>query len=332
MNRDAYQSRLRELLLRKLPESRTDELVREFASHLSMSTQAKSAAGLAETEAERQAVAELGSVEVLVEDLIRRESGIDTKSVWKIASWSIVSFAVYGLGSWVYALRIQPYDPLPTELMGYAVLLIFGTAVWRSRRWLLLPMAVAAVICPIMVTFMLLMQPMRVWAGESRQATLDGFDRQIARQRDDLRKGEAALRGNLAAVREGTQYRIPTETETISSLRLPFLPFSIPLPSTPQYTWLTSDSKTRAETAWKKDGSGYVAHLREELAQATETRDRIASGNDRATLADVSKHSLGFIAVGAVSVIAVFAVINGSILWLASRRRRKRMEAPMTTT
>ncbi|MCB8932694.1 MAG: hypothetical protein M9921_10275 [Fimbriimonadaceae bacterium] len=135
---EAYLAELDRRLARRVAEPRRGELIAELRSHLHLHAN--------DTGSESEALQPLGPVELVAEDLIRSESGLDVRSPWRLAALPLVllvlSSTIPLFMAWVLHFESLPYT---TVQIGseYVILAAFAWCVWRSRRWLLLPVIVA---------------------------------------------------------------------------------------------------------------------------------------------------------------------------------------------
>jgi hypothetical protein len=325
--RERYLEEVDSRLSKHVPQDRRQEILSELRSHLHLSFKDLMLDGSRSAEeAEAEAVRSLGDPRDVADDLRRREAGHDTESVWKLAKlpvaallvgWAFlfVMFGVNEFGTWTPRLN-EVY-----EWVQMLVLPALVFAVWRTRRWLIKPIAwtIAATFVlgiAIFIPIGRLQEPRaQQWAAQ-QTATID---RELAAYR-------AAAAGDLSAVREGDAYKIPSppmEAPVMSVVRLPYLPveFTLPESSRPWVTLGVSSSERHARQEWELHGQKVIAAKEEERAAILQTSPGL-SVRTLALMAGTSLYRIAFLAALNWLVLAVAG-------WTRTlRRRRHRLYAP----
>ncbi|MEZ0324488.1 MAG: hypothetical protein ACAH95_01160, partial [Fimbriimonas sp.] len=277
------------------------EILRELRSHLWMSRQgAIVELELPTEEADRAAVGSLGSLELLAEDLIRRESGEETKSQWKLALVPGVLLLIAHASPFV-SLLSRAYLPSAIVLCEWLTLIAFVAAVVRSRRWLIAPMAAWLLAATLLLgigatTFM-----NRVQGNAGVSELRERYTRAIA--------GDSA-----SLPREGGAYLAPVTRQVSYSSRLMFMPTTYV--SAPEDRLVEAPMGTLAEAkaAWAKNGPAYLRQI-DEGFHGLPTNARPV---ERAAFAIPR-------VVAAFSYeMCVFTTVNALGLLLVNRRRRRR--------
>lgn len=274
---EAYLSELDRRLTRRVPEPRRSELIAELRSHLHL--QAKDVG-------EEAALVAMGPIALLAGDLIRSESGVDVKSVWKLAAVPLIWFLLYllvplapllGLGNQRLFVLYDWY--VPFSQVGLAV---FAWAVWRSKRWLAVPLGALFalfIVSGIAVEASRVNQPTqaeiiakKVLAGDLSTARVDGGARGYLAPR--MRDPKLSTEFDIYGVR----------------IRVPGGPHLAPVAS--------ADA---ALQLWREDGEAYLQHNSRREAMSRRVRGS-------AVLLPLN--------------VAIFAVINGLVLLVDRWRRR----------
>lgn len=279
---EAYLSELDRRLVRRVPEPRRSELVAELRSHLHL--QAKDTDELG-------ALTVMGPVRLVAEDLIRSESGVDTRSVWKLAAVPLVWFLLYllmplvapflGLGN--QSLFAVYEFSVPFSQVGIAV---FGLAVWRSKRWLVVPMGA--------LFALFIVSSIGVIASRVNQPTPAEI------------MGQKVLAGDLTAAKVdggARGYLAPRMHDPTMMTEFNIYGVRIRLPGDPHLAPVVSAE--RALQLWREDGEAYLRYNSRSGAMARRVMES-------AVLLPLN--------------VAIFAAINGLVL-LADAGRRRRIVA-----
>jgi len=274
---ETYLAELDRRLAIRVPEKRRSELIAELRSHLHL--RAKDAG-----EDEAQTLEALGPLALVAEDLIRSESGVDVRSPWRLAALPLGLLVLHWAIPWVLmAFAHRWYDVQVT--LEVVVLVAFAWAVWRSKRWLALPIAA-----------MLLLVNAYGFVSTDWQAPFWSAGEQLTMARRVLTGDIEAARANGSDV----GYLAPSVGEQRIALNLPFtFGNSVNIATWPMLAPVPS--RHEAQQRWESDGAAYLA--------ATEG----VNWGQRATLVHLA--FLGW-------QIGVFALLNALILRLDARRRR----------
>ena len=266
---------------------------------------------LSEEEADKTAVGSMGNGTLMAEDLIRRESGQETRSPWKLTIISGTFLVLAHLTPWL--MFVMPYrvlgifDPLFFDKLVEAfVLLVFGLACYRARKWLIGPMA-AWVLGAFLVTWLFGWMVAVAPRNADKAKALAQLDRSMP-------KYERAMAGDLRDFKVPNGFNAPKVGEVDSRMIVPFLP--VPLASASQQGIWEQFVPTAGEAGalWAKNGPAYVKNLRTDITGSE------ASGTFLATLA----RAVPMVAGTFSYEISVIGITNALALMLVNRRRRRK--------
>ncbi|MEZ0324487.1 MAG: hypothetical protein ACAH95_01155 [Fimbriimonas sp.] len=313
-------------LAKHVAPDRSAEIVRELQSHLWMSRQgAIEELHMLPEEADATSLRLMGSPQLLVEDLIRRESGVESKPAWKLAIVPIVFLVISQAAPWWFSFTGDFERYWIAELLYYPVLLSFCWVVWRSRRWLIAPMAVTLVACTLAIGATMVMAPVSLFYGKSSREALAGYDRELKEGATAKLQAERCIRGDLGAIRQGGQFIAPELAPTSGALHLPYLPFSIPTSSEPRwYGQRQYKSLEEAQARWKLYGASYLRQIAQERQMVL---DNIAAVRNDSFLSRVKTVRFENLALNLSYHLVMLTAANAGVLGLLKRRRRKKANA-----
>lgn len=338
---DAYLNEVQKILSRHLPEQARAEKLAELRSHLHLACKdARKQAG-SDDDAAREAIRQMGSARVVAEDLIRQYKGFDTKSEWVLAEKPLALAVAISAGFYIYpwfpGINAMEWRIQTMRWSGLLLLGVFGWSVWRSRRWLVRPLAIFTVAWAVLGSLYASTQGIRI-PGE----TLLGFSfaenrpirKQMAEQVKSLDYRLARGERVLASIRAGNHLTAEQLTLGVPSsnvlIETAYVPGSIYSPSRTRATayYLTSQAYgLPAEELWKREGDATIAYLRkqrDELRAALSSTDRL----QQRVLPSA------FTCLGVALHIAFLAAFNWLLLHLSDRRRQAitRRDAKQATT
>jgi hypothetical protein len=203
---------------------------------------------------------------------------------------------------------LSPFIPLAHSLH-YVTLAALATCAWRSRRWLIGPMA-AGLLASILVSFATgyFLQINTPSVPEfSKGDAIKGLQSNLADYR-------SALAGDLEPVRVAQGFRAPQYEKATASYQLPYMPFSIPSPGPPSLSQSIVPTAAEARQAWRLHGPRYVAGLEEMLRAYTTGPNLVEMARDYAPRAAVSFSY----------EICVLTVVNAAALLILNRRRTRK--------
>ncbi len=324
---ETYLQELDQKLGKHVEPERRDEILRELRSHLWMSRQAAiQELHYSEEEAEKTAIGCVGSSALLAEDLVRRESGVESKAAWRLALLPMCIFALAQVAPWATVFQgLSDYYWI-ISWISYASLLAFVWAVWRSRRWLVAPMAAVLAFCFIATSLTFILAPQSFFFGVNKDTAMAGYKRQIEEATRDIKTGERAQKGDLAAVQTTAGFDAPRKVKNEHSFSLPFLPFAIPSGSVPWYTRSTFGTAADAEAKWKENGAGYLAQLRDQIRNDKKGQE-LLSRNGPLKFSDIN---LSPMVASFTYQLLVLGGVNAGMLALTNRRRRKKADLRLT--
>jgi hypothetical protein len=329
---ESYLEDLRGRLVRHFEAKRLDEVIAEMRSHVTYSARdAQTELGMESDEAVRSALAALGPVGTVAEDLVRQHRGGTAKSDWQVARVPIALYVLmtfilpmitltFGLYSFTsFSLLGRLHALLPTT-----VLLAFVVAVWRSRRWLVKPMLFGIVGCmAVSLTLPLIpgyneMLSRRIGVDpQSAQKRLAEIDREfklVELGAKGYLENRELFRGSLSSFDGTPLYLYPEQGENVWSVPLAFLPFNTTIRT--EKTIHLSDGAWNPKRAqnWSQFGSAY----RDERLRREQAELQVGKVDGHFPHSMVTLYVYG-------SQIGMLFLANLAVLAASNRRRRKRV-------
>ncbi len=325
---DTYLEDLGQRLSPHVSPEKRDEILMELRSHLLMSRRAAiEELELSEEEADTIALRLMGFSELLAEDLVRRESGVESKPAWRLALLPMGLFALAQIVPWVFSTRGSYELFWISDWLNYGSLLAFVWAVWRSRRWLIAPIAVVLTVCVAGVFLTMMLAPPAIWFGVSKGEALAGYRRQIVEATEQIRAGELAMKGDLSAVGTGDGFAAPELGTIQNSFSLPYLPFAIRGGDSAWYGRGTQPAAAAAQEKWKAHGAGYLAQLKEQIRNDKQGIELLSNTG----APKPGDFNLSIFVVTFAYQMLVLASVNTGVLALSNRWRRKKADLRLTT-
>lgn len=307
--------------------NRRKEVLAELRSHVTYSARdAQEELGLTLEEATKSALRAIGPVESVAEDLVRQHRGGTAKSVWRVLRvplalyvfhsviFPVIDIAMRGRLSSPSSVTGQLYVWLPTT-----ILIAFGIAVWKSRRWLIKPMAmiVAAAYFFGMIWTMTPAYRAMVNYGygnpQYQAAHLKLLDAQL--EMVNLGgNGYLTAREKFKSSEGGGLFFYPEKVPANAQYRLPFAPISVPIASAPVVRLLSGTWDPGRAENWNR----YGAEVRGDLL---ETRQTVLQGAERVLIIGGWGHILVTLGIQ----MGAFSLINLGVLAASNRRRRRRI-------
>lgn len=325
---ELYLETLRKHLGRHFEPSRLDEVIAEMRSHVTLSARdAERELGLEADEAVRSALLALGPVETVAEDLVRQHRGGTSKSVWQVARLPIALYTIpfllltlNALATGIPGVYDQPILGRIIGLMPTLALIAFAAAVWRSRRWLVMPMFAATLGCYLLGTLGWSIPGYRqvISRNEVKAVSIRSMDDRLAEVDRQLRMVEMGAKGyleNREAFRlpGSNWFYVPEPMMMAHRVPVAFLPMTVTLSS--------RMSTTLSERPWNSDlaenWTQYGAAMRDQLVE-----QRLSITNEQKPTVGIIWSVSAFI-VG--SQIAVLGLTNLAVLAASNRRRRRRV-------
>jgi hypothetical protein len=318
-----YSKDLHDRLQTKLDARRADEIVREVHSHLHESKKARMELDEPEYEAEQRALQAFGPAATLAENVVRREKGYSTRSDWRLALIPAL-LLVLSFGGMFTPNFTGSVDHLDLfRFLEFGVLASIAFVVWRSRRWIVRPLATTLAVLYVLTFAAFTFLPGQFSSfGLTPEQRIAGYQQQLAENTAKLRRGEFILAGKAKPEPTvepwGPGYFAPARGVMSNSIALPYVPF--PLGSGEQDYYHLSTAKTLAEAseAWKANGSKYLNSLKEVIAN-----DR--KGTEEAKNPELQTMAPGYLPMAIAMYawqILVFVLLNWAILGLARLRDR----------
>ena len=307
----------------KVDPDRSSEILQELQSHLRESQQAARELGLDQDAAERVAIEAMGSVDLLAEDLIRRETGLETGPAWKFAALPAILLVLAETTALFLSMRTQYLGYYwVTEWLHYAVLLTLAWALWRARRWLIGPMATALLAASLVGTLIFTFVPPDITQGQPKEAVMQAYNRESTALQAKIDTATEALAGAPPKVSNG--FEAPYAYDAESRMKLTYLPVSIRIGSNPAYLLQTYPTKQEAASIWRQQGDGYLSYLHAEAQRVKESRQTLSTGQSPVHLKPLL---IPMLAVNFSYQICIFTTLNAAALLLLSRRRTRKATA-----
>jgi hypothetical protein len=259
---DSYLSHLTSKLRRDLPKDVAHEHVREIAAHLRESIAERVSAGESEEAAAEAAIRGVGSDALVADSLVRAHSGISQLSVWRVALVPTLILFAFWFGplsansilSSAHAYIVW-IPCLPLTFIG-----TFCYACWRSRRFLMAPIAAAMGLLLLIVCVQY--QSSFFKAGLRFK---DDVDAVAAREsRTYLMRDKAAL-AQATTLAEMWKSKSPMSTPGSQLAPVSYLDKGPSTDRTPRpvhrHALVLVGSATEAKALWQKNGDLYLRML-----------------------------------------------------------------------
>jgi hypothetical protein len=334
---DTYLSRLTHRLSRRWPESKVADAVGELREHLAESRQSLLDEGLTPDSAMFEALRRLGSDRLLAENLIRADSGIEQKSIWRLAWLPVASILVFTALPNV----LDHLDPTLFELVtnmitwvSFVAVASFVWVIWRSRRVLFKPVLAAlgaSALFGLIYAVSFGITGFSATSKAMRDENLAGFDRYI----EQLEGREAAARsamngGELPKSGDGRSYDAPAVSVVANfESAVPYLPISRESSRKRIVALAPTASATTASELWKANGAEYLRGLAVEMKEQQGYRGYWQRFKPTwGVVREVGIADAAFILIGFAFLMSVNAVVLGLVrLRLAIIGRLWRPEA-----
>lgn len=329
---ESYLEDLRGRLVRHFEPKRLDEVIAEMRSHVTYSARdAQAELGMEADEAMRSALAALGPVETVAEDLVHQHRGGTTKSEWQVVK---VPLILYVISSFVLPTLFLVFGlfpvyqfTIPGKLMAYmptVVLLTFMIAIWRSRRWLVKPMVLGILGCYVAASALPLIPGYAETVSKQFGVDPNYQQKRLAQIDQELRMVELGAKGYLesrdafqapdSSARLGSQrYFFPERIANTWMVPVGLLPFHMPIPSTPIVRLNDDVWNPKHADKWTQHGAAY----REEWLW--KERSELLAGRLEGFYPG---WRMGLYIYG--SQVATLALANVAVLAASNRRRRRR--------
>ncbi|MDR3689184.1 MAG: permease prefix domain 1-containing protein [Fimbriimonas sp.] len=272
---DAYVSRLRFRLLRRLPRAVVDDHVKEIAGHLRESVADRIRSGMPEHQASTEALRSIGCDRLVADSLIRARTGIDRRTTWSLCRIAGPILLLYG----VIPLSFFYLEPVPEWLMNETnwlpslFVITFGYSCWRSRKLLIGPMAaIAALVCVAVLTEALAFGPMG-YTSMSRQArahTIAGFDRNIGQFEEEIEfaRSRSWTKGFPSCLRSGEYFLAPKPQTVVDERYISGVPIATSSSRSTQPMLMPCATRQEAEGFWKRYGATFAPIIEQSLREA----------------------------------------------------------------
>lgn len=323
---ESYLEDLRGRLVRHFEPKRLDEVIAEMRSHVTYSARdAQRELDLEPDEAVRGALVALGPVEAVAEDLVRQHRGGTAKSEWQVIrgplTWFVLAFLFAPhlfllsgwrfLGPWALGGAALTFLPL-------VALVSFAAAVWRSRRWLVKPMAVGFLAIQLTSLFLYstpgyqrLVQR-RIGGTSAERAVVASEYEQKVKMAELGAKGYLESPDLFRSVMRSDMYYYPEVTEIRHPVVVPFLPLAIPLRIATTVSLSEGPWNPQRAEAWAQYGAAIRTKMVEEKAAFQEGRG--------------VSYRLGgwYFPLQMAAHVGVLGLVNLAVLSASDRRRRRR--------
>jgi hypothetical protein len=279
------------------------------------------------SEADQTAIKLMGAPALLAEDLIRRESGIEAKPAWRVALLPVAFIVVAQLAVLLISVTGAFSFYWVTEWLNYGVLASFVWAVWRSKRWLISPMAVALVACSLAWGLAFILVPASAWFGKGKAEALADYARQLrSLEKELLAGGQVVSRGTI--LKGNGPYHAPIAAHIEGTFSMPYVPFTIRYRDDAKWYSLQEErSLAEAQKKWQENGPGYLAHLRKEIQITKEGQTMLTT--------DSLAHRIQNVRIAPVAInlsyqLVFLTAVNAGVLLLAARRRQRKANTRLT--
>jgi hypothetical protein len=337
---DRYLDELEGLLKKRVGKEARVKMVDEIHAHLLMSKRDLIASGTSPEEAEKLALEHFGNPTLVAADLIRQHTGVNTKSVWKLAKLPMALFLL----TFCFGIVMNfSMTMVPTWFQIYRACMIlcllgFAFAVLKSRRWLLMPMVWLLLGCRLVSI------PLAAWrqsgmpgamtSSIGRQAVLASNEKSLKEMEDELGYAQRAF----AAAQSGKPIPIGAVyfvTHVAGEKRYPLEPqftkigmareiwgFTVSTGTAENTTLVPAANNMDAIADWKLNGQKAIETIHENVAQFRELNaERVHPNVALAAL----RLFFGSTLVLFGTNILVLAIVNALILWLAALSDRLRL-------
>lgn len=315
---DAYLFRLRSRLLRRLPGDVADDHVNEIRMHLNQSIADQVLIGVPEDRAIVDSLRRVGSDALVADGLIRTHSGIADLPVWRLAWLPTLIGLAYCFIPLMYTEGPTP-EWLPAVLwLPSCFLVAFSYACWRSRRFLLTPIAVGAfVVFSGLILQTVAFSPIGLTkrSQEMRSRSLIGYQRQIA----NCTLSVTQARSLMAA--DGRRIDQSGQAERVAPKRVRDVEFASgpysPIEREVDHGWTVNlapvTTIAEAKDLWRKNGSSYIQMQTQTLQRAeADYQSFRALKLDGAELTSVMLR----IGTAVLTILGIVATLNASVLGL----------------
>jgi len=288
---ESYLGRISKRLRRSLPATVAEEHLKEIGLHLSESIADQMVAGKSERAATIEAVRRMGSDVLVADGILRAHSKIGEMSVWRLArvpSLIVMLYCVVPVAMGEMRPVPEWLIPLPLYLPTCFVI-FFSYACLRSRRVLVLPVAVAFAVGLIAFLIDIMAFSGFGYTARSHQEMrlmLRQNQSQIAMLQSQVERGanlkSAYVEGTAKASRFGLEAPQPERTYTSGSG--PWLPVD---QTSVTSRWVLQPASTVdvAVRQWTKHGDEYLTALKADMQNQLAIRRRLLSSRlDAATL------------------------------------------------
>lgn len=341
---ETYVASLDAFLAKRLPPQKRKPILDEVRSHLLLATKEGMAHGETEEASAARALREFGDVNEVAENLIRQHTGVNTTSAWRLAkvpiwlySTSVAVVIISLVLQWLYPnffmLRLQQPVYLIVEACLLGALLMFGIAVAKSRRWLVVPLATVVLIgcvATLLVRSWEVASGSKMFPGSIEQARLlAGGKSLIMQDEEDLAYAknayEAAKLNEVLDPKTGDRF-IPHVTQGISSV---MILWGIPIRTSyvTDYRLAPTPLGTDPRVTWLKDGPAMITRLQSEISEA---KDLPKHFKRQGVLQLAWQSVQGQWSISVISMVLMLTVINWVLLLLGTasdqlKRRRARV-------
>jgi len=305
---DSYLSRLEARLQRRLQTSQTKEHVQEIGVHLHESISDQVSKGKPENAATLDALRSLGSDRLVADSLIRAHSGINERSAWRVTWFSIMLLLIYCLSYQGIKLTTEYWLEGYLRWIAAGFTAAFVYACWRSRKLLIVPVAVSVGI----VCFATVFQG-SVFYDQNNRRTLQFVNRLIAGGEEQLKE-----LGSVSKTYKNSSFDPldpiywapkPLVTRVVSAVN--WTPFTYEIGRKTPLQLAPVRSQAEASALWKLNGDQFAKNLRDGIRHEKEVRTQLLGDKFDpqafATLAFTTiLDALGFIvAIMAVNVLTL---------------------------
>ena len=320
---EVYLNRLRSRLKMKISNLVVEEHMLEIELHLRDSVARELAQDKSEEEAKRAAIRAFGNDALIAEGLIRQYRGLNNCSDWRFA-WIPAGILVsYGALAWGMVDVRWPY---PSWISAYAIwvpaLLVttFSISCWRSRRFLMKPIAVAASVFLALILFIYCFfgsSGFSAHSEEIRQANIHEIDEAMPYLMSNLKRAEALEKAAVSGQLDQGQSEAPEKSYMLVNAHSFYVPSIVSIEKKPEFQLTSMSSTKMAKILWKKNGTLYLAQLDRALRDMRSRRTHWVTL--RPSFVDVGMF-LKDMSWWVLVVCVQLALINGGILVLLKAR------------
>jgi hypothetical protein len=268
---DNYLSRLQTRLEKRMPQRIAEERVREVEGHLRESVASRICDGNSLEQAAVEALQALGSDALLAEGLIRQHLGLNNRQAWKFAWLPCLALFSYGLVPWtINEVQFPTWIETFVSWNVSILVLSLGYACWRSRRFLLKPIAIVLGLVFVldMLNFVVLSSAgFTAHSEELRKQIVVGFDQNIWDAKSKIAKTEQ-MRSDALNEKTVSPTMAPTWSVVGNEEGIAGVPFTVKSPPTPVLSLRQVPDPGEAKTLWEKNGTRYLRTLHGELNEA----------------------------------------------------------------